>query len=41
LQGLVLGEAAGVAGDIFRVRPPIGAEEHMLQLTKVGVVERI
>ena len=29
------------AGELFRVRPPIGAEDQMLLLTRIGTIERI
>jgi hypothetical protein len=34
-------QAALKAGEIFRVRPPHGAEEQMQQIAKLGIVERI
>ena len=39
----VLAECAAClkAGEIFRVRPPIGAEDQMAQIAKLGIVERI
>jgi hypothetical protein len=34
-------EAAQFASDIFRVRPPVGSDDQVKELVKIGVVEII